>query len=1639
MHRTPLPLILVLLFALPSFAQKPIPISQLKRTDEVSFGKEILPLFRKSCLACHSDSEANGELVLETPAALIKGGDSGPAVVAGKGNESLLLKMASHQLKPLMPPPDNEVAASPLTSQELGLIKLWIDQGAKGSAAETLLSPQIWRQLPPGKHPIYAVAVSPDGQFAACGRANQIFIYHVPTGQLIARLSDPNLQQRPEDNLPGISHLDVVQSLRFNRQGDRLASGGFRTVKLWQYPRDVQTAQLSAPSAVTAIVVSAQRQVAIIAGADNLLQLWNMADQKVVAVLDGHTAPVTALCLSADETLLYSASQDQTIRIWDLAKGSLLQVIQTPTPIEALTLLRQQPTEQEVQAADGGPAPVTRQFLVTGGSDNLIRSWKIPTAYRQTLLEIPAAPTRMAIDPQSRLLAIATSSGQIQIRQDLAGKPLRSWQAHKGALTALHFITAVPVEGQPANERRIHLVTSGPERSLRIWNVTDGQLVREVHHSLATVSHLGSNATGTRLVSATETGSVTVWNLEVKPAVAPVVSGNQSAGPLAVSSDRTLLALVANKSERPAVVVINAQSGETLQVLLGHDGPILDLVFSSDNSRLATASADGTARIWLLADGKFPEVARLSGHQGPVTATGFSADGKQLITGGADKIVKTWSLETGQEVATYTGHTGAIVGVGLAANNQPLSLAADKTLKQWNPANGQPVRTIQLAAIPVSSTLANDRALISVALDDHSLAIYQLSDGKLLQTLVGHSSPLKSHLFNSDRSQLISTSADHQALLWRISDGRLLQAFPVDDLVGATFTKVAGQLQLLVDGQLLTRTVRFQAAGPAHDQPVRGLAVNPTGTQVYSAYADGVIRGFAIDTGAQLYNTSHGGPLQAMAMRPNGQLLVTAGADKLLKIWNPANGASLAPNQIAGIDATVAELVFSHDGLMLLARDDVPAGGLKVINIANGAVEQVMAGFKTAAGSLLAVGQNDQRMIAGVTGTTVHAWPLLSHRTIAGHTKPVTSLAPLAGTFFISGSLDGTVRHWNLVAANPVVRQMNHGAAVLTVAVSPDGQRIASGSENASVRLWNVANGAQVAEMKGDIRAKVAVVKSTDQLTNTTVQLTAAKSALDAAQKLLPMKTTAEATAKQALTAATADSTAKAETLGKATATKSAAEKLAIDAAAKAQLAATASEVANQAALESVATAKIAADTSIRLVAATAAQPGNQALAARSAAAQKASADLASKSQAATAAKAVPTKTAADSATAAAAAAAKALTTGKPYTDAAAAFTTSQQAQQVATVVHALANKELAAATQAIPTAKQEIAALEASVTRLTASLEAATKAAADALKPIRSLAFSPDGSQLASGGDMNVVHTWDGTSGKNIASYVGHAGIIQALAFLDDQSILSGSADKSAIQWNLKPNWKLERVIGSPDDPATLIDRVVSVDFSLDGQLLATGGGVPSRNGELKIWKVADGSPVLSLANAHSDAVNSVAISPDGTTVASASADKYVRLFDITSGEQLAQCEGHTNHVLGVSWRGDGRLLASSGADNTIRIWNPLTGERVRSIAGFNKQVTALRFLGQTPNTIACSGDKIVRINNSENGGTIRNFAGAVDYLYAVDGSPNGQVIVAAGHAGVLRIWNGTNAQSLQVIDAPQPPAKEAAEEPGQDGVTGK
>ena len=174
MAQTPtLPLLLVLcLLHASSAAAPPIAIEPLTRSEPVSFDREILPILRRNCLACHSAGERQGGLVLESPAAILKGGDSGPAAIAGKGADSLLLKLAAHQSDPVMPPEGNDVAATPLSPSQLGLLKLWIDQGASGSGGIDSLSPGSLKPIPSALNAVQAAALSQDGQVVAFSRGH---------------------------------------------------------------------------------------------------------------------------------------------------------------------------------------------------------------------------------------------------------------------------------------------------------------------------------------------------------------------------------------------------------------------------------------------------------------------------------------------------------------------------------------------------------------------------------------------------------------------------------------------------------------------------------------------------------------------------------------------------------------------------------------------------------------------------------------------------------------------------------------------------------------------------------------------------------------------------------------------------------------------------------------------------------------------------------------------------------------------------------------------------------------------------------------------------------------------------------------------------------------------------------------------------------------------------------------------------------------------------------------------------------------------------------------------------------------------------------------------------------------------------
>lgn len=340
---------------------------------------------------------------------------------------------------------------------------------------------------------------------------------------------------------------------------------------------------------------------------------------------------------------------------------------------------------------------------------------------------------------------------------------------------------------------------------------------------------------------------------------------------------------------------------------------------------------------------------------------------------------------------------------------------------------------------------------------------------------------------------------------------------------------------------------------------------------------------------------------------------------------------------------------------------------------------------------------------------------------------------------------------------------------------------------------------------------------------------------------------------------------------------------------------------------------------------------------------------------------------------------------------------------------------------QAIARAKEKVAARKALLA--TAEQEAAASAEAHAAADtaakttIASQFAAFIGNDLVATIDQANVRLWktsDGTAVDLLPSVLPNTNPTGVFASATHLAV--GNADGQLLSLNMFPNWKLTKTLGPQSDgqPSLFVDRVLALAFSADGTTLATGGGEASRSGELMLWNVADGKLIRSFEDAHSDTVYGVDFSADGKLLASAAADKFVKVFDLSTGEHVRSYEGHTHHVMDVSWKGDRTSLASAGADNAIKVWNAETGEQTRTITTYTKQVTSLSFIGMEDDFISCSGDKRVFRHKAANGGTVREFKGCPDYVYCSATTADGSIVVAGCEDGILRIWNGKDAKEI-------------------------
>lgn len=343
-----------------------------------------------------------------------------------------------------------------------------------------------------------------------------------------------------------------------------------------------------------------------------------------------------------------------------------------------------------------------------------------------------------------------------------------------------------------------------------------------------------------------------------------------------------------------------------------------------------------------------------------------------------------------------------------------------------------------------------------------------------------------------------------------------------------------------------------------------------------------------------------------------------------------------------------------------------------------------------------------------------------------------------------------------------------------------------------------------------------------------------------------------------------------------------------------------------------------------------------------------------------------------------------------------------------------LSEKSLTGATDAVAVAETEERQARDRVSKAEARW-ATVRAARDrsATGSFLAAALAASGESLLTVGEGGLWTRWHPRTGRAMETFATGQGNPLALVALGDDEFLAAFPDGVRRVRTARPWFLRQRIAGTTNAPA-FADRVNALAFSPDGSLLATGGGEPSRSGELKLWKLPEGTLAADLGGFHSDAVTAVAFSPRGDRLATAGTDRFARITGLQTNAPRFNLEGHTHHVIGVAWSPDGGVLATAGAEGVVKLWNPRTGERRKNVDGFGKEVTGLQAAGPSLRFVALSGTGGGRVFKSD-GEKVRDLASVPDYLQALAVSPDGRWIVGSDDRGHVRVWDSENGQLRQ------------------------
>lgn len=628
-----------------------------------------------------------------------------------------------------------------------------------------------------------------------------------------------------------------------------------------------------------------------VTGDGAVVRLWELSTGKLLRTLRGHKGWVSSGALTPDGTRLLTGSLDHTARLWDMSTGSTIHVLNCHVRDVSTFAL----------TADGTRA-------ITAGAGGAVRVWNLETGelIRVQMSHISQVAA-MAVTPDGSRAVTGDDNGNVRVWELETGRAI---SAHKGDWWNIKAIDVLP-DGRRA-------VVADATGTVRVLDLDTCATVEwmvgpDGYH----LEGMALTATGSRLVAVYEKSSRVVirpWDLESDVVLPDVIAQDTfSVNRVAITPDGVRVVVAGSDG---SASVNDLHSGRTISLLNHAARFVWDVDVTAGGSQALT-TGDDAAFVWNLDVSEVLEDRSNSPEYGPVTDIRITNSGV-VVSASADGTARAWNLEDSQDIQVlrHFQYQDIAPSIALSATgNSALISGRGRQLGEWKLDSGRVQRHIlgdQSFPDDVwawSSLMSSNGTQVVTGGDNYTAIIWDLREGKLLQTLAGHTGHLIAVEISPHGDLVVTASYDGSVRIWDTQSGKALRVLAGDSevpLQELTLSKDWSHLAALNwagtvriwetrGGRLIkVATTSVPSLGQLDDGQtgggLRAIALSPDGHLAVTTGVAGVPHVYHLSSGRQELLRGHHGEVNSVSLTPDGLHAVTAGTDGTVRLWDIASG-----------------------------------------------------------------------------------------------------------------------------------------------------------------------------------------------------------------------------------------------------------------------------------------------------------------------------------------------------------------------------------------------------------------------------------------------------------------------------------------------------------------------------------------------------------------------------------------------------------------------------------------------------------------------------------------------------------------------------------------------------------------------------